>query len=143
MSHSPSPNRCWWTVTDKPSLHLQIAGDASPCSHRRRFSFIGDALKCYFSSCRCWFSTHSSPILDDSHLSPILDYFEVLFQPIRCQFRPFATKSSLLIQTIRDDLESVRFFFFSFGSCLLRMSIYQLFSFALVLFLFFFFFFGN
>ena len=118
VADDPSPNRrhYWWTVadkpltvTDKPTLRLQITCDASPCSHQGRFSFIGDALKCYFSSCCCQFSMIPIRHRFATHSSPILDGFEVLFQPIRRRFEPFATKSSLLIQTIR---RCYVFFFF-------------------------------
>ena len=105
--------RCWWTITDKPltvadqpTLRLQIADDASPCSHRRCFSFIGDILKCYFSSHRCWFSTHSSSILDDSHSSPIQTFRDEVFTVDLDHFQWFGISKIFFFFELADTLLS-------------------------------------
>ena len=110
VANDPSLNCHWWTVVnkplivaDKPTLRLQIVGDASPCSHQRHFSFISDALKCYFSSRHCRFSTHSSPILDDSHSSPILDPFVANSR----RFWSVISAHSSPIRTLRDEVFTV------------------------------------
>ena len=141
----PSPLlmiRRWWivankplTIADKPTLHLQIAGNASPCLHRQRFSFIGDALKCYFNSHRCRFATHSSPIRDP-------------FVADSWRFWSVILAHSSPIQTLRDEVFTVdvnhsrrsrigKVFFsfsfsFSFSSCLFCLSSLPLFFFFCV-----------
>ena len=106
----------FWSVISAPTI-------VDPRPIHRQFSTV---LKCYFSSHRRWFSTHSSSILDNLNpfvadsqwFEPIRRRFKPIhdhsqrFEPIHHRFWPFTTKSSPSIRTIRDDLELVRFFYF-------------------------------
>ena len=121
MSHSPllmNHRRCWWSVADEP---LPISHSPSPISPLfvskspatlrlvrtdDAFPFIGDILKCYFSSHRCWFSTHSSSILDDSHSSLIQTFRDEVFTVDLDHFQWFGISKIFFFFELADTLLS-------------------------------------